>query len=160
MKKRTKIIILIFLIIFIFVYVKLGTFIDDKWRSFWYKSSIEEFTYQDKEGTQHFPKEIPKSARKIEYIKLYGRRSMCFYLKMKMDKDWILRQINSYSYSEVESPDNYGDFFHRTVSDYVKQPGFTYYVIYTDKESYCPFYYGLATNKNFDEIYYYYSVRH
>lgn len=160
MKKRTKIVILLFVLIFIVLfmigYVKLGKFIDYKLESFRYEKALKKFIGYDKEGVKHFPKELPQSASKVEFEKSVHHTGRSFYLKMNVNEQWIKEQINSHKYIEVVLPGNY-TFKYRWLTQKIEKGEFTYYPLYIEESnSYSQYYYGIAADEDNTQIIYFY----
>lgn len=115
------------------------------------------FSHFPAEKIVHFPKCIPQKAKNIQIYSdaITFQGSQVFVLKFDIDKTYIKNELTKYKFKYKETPNHYA-FWAITNNHKINTDGFIFYVIDGTLDRYAQNY-GIAVNKNFSQIIYYYS---
>ena len=113
--------------------------------------------YYPEEKIAHFPPHIPKDAKNIEMDadmwSFQGGQGLI--IKFDTNKNYIEKELKKHKFKSQESPQHYV-FSTLTDNGRIKIDDFTFFVIDGDLDRFGKNY-GIAANKNYDTIIYYYS---
>ncbi len=115
------------------------------------------FSHFPQEMIVHFPKHIPGNAKNVQICsEPYSfQGSQTFVLKFDIDKEYIKNELKKYKFKYKESSEHYA-FWAITDNHRIKIDDFTFYVIDGTFDRHAENH-GIAVNKDFSQIIYYYS---
>lgn len=117
----------------------------------------EVLTYYPKERVAHFPQHIPQNATNVEMDADMGsfHGGQTLMIKFDTDKNYIEKELKKYKFKSKETSQHYV-FSTLTDNRRIRIDDFTFYVINGTLDRFGRNY-GIAVNKTYDKIIYYYS---
>jgi len=117
----------------------------------------ENFSHFPSEMIKHFPEHIPQNAKNVQIYSdaITFQGSQVFVLKFDIDKEYTKKELHKHKFKYKETPDHYA-FRVITNNNNINTNNFTFYVIDGSLNRHAQNH-GIAVNKDFSQIIYYYS---